>query len=184
KKEKVDGNYDALILAGGEVIHLFDERTWVPIYNKNKLQIESKNPSDVVWDWIDAKSKFKAWISVGVRPFEDKWDEKKINGVIRGLDYLSVRGILSKKILESGNLNEYLHMIQMSPDLGWLFPKYLEYRKLTGDLYRKHISAGVKYAIFQVNAITEEEAGIIAAQLLSFQDKYNIKIYLLPVIHP
>src|SRR5690554_6523500 len=40
--------YDALILAGGEVVHCYDERTWLPIYKK-KNQLLSKNfyPSDI-----------------------------------------------------------------------------------------------------------------------------------------
>src|SRR5690606_16529654 len=93
-KDMVDGKYDALVLAGGEVVHLFDERTWNPIYAKHGRNILSGLASNVVWDWLDCDCNFKAWLSVGVRPFGDKWDENKIDESIDRLDYIATRGIL------------------------------------------------------------------------------------------
>src|SRR5690606_1041638 len=116
-REKLDGNYDAIFLAGGEVVHLFDERTWAPIYEKQNKKVVSKNASDTVWDWVDCDSKFKAWLSVGVRPFGDKWDEDKVKHTITSLDFVGCRGILSKKILEGSDFEKFNSAITITPDL-------------------------------------------------------------------
>src|SRR5690554_5666882 len=89
ERKKIDGQYDGVFLAGGEVIHLFDERTWNPIYEKQDKAIVSARASDTVWDWATVSSPFKAWVSVGVRPFGDKWDQDKISNTINSLDYIS-----------------------------------------------------------------------------------------------
>src|SRR5690554_110985 len=94
--------YDAVVLAGGEVVHFYDERTWLPVYRKKNINLgESFKPSDIVWTIADSKARFKAWLSVGVRPCEEMGTAKVLETVNR-LDYVSVRGILSKKILEGG----------------------------------------------------------------------------------
>jgi len=182
-RDKVDKKYDALILAGGEVVHLFDERTWRPIYVKNGQKVSSKNASDTVWDWVNCDSRFKAWVSVGVRPFGDKWDKEKINDTIDKLDYLSVRGIISKKILEESDYNIFNPKIKLTPDLGWIFPEYLSYRNEYGMHYKKWISDGTPYAIFQVHNINEEEAETIGRSLAKFKKQKKIRILLMPVIH-
>ncbi len=182
-REKIEGKYDALILAGGEVVHFFDERTWGPVYAKIGAEVESALPSDTVWDWVDLEVPFKAWISVGVRPFEDRLDELKLRKAIEGLDLLSVRGVLSKKILEQGALNFYDPRITTTPDLGWLFPKYLEHGGSKGRLFTEHTHGEREYAIYQVNNITEEEAGIVADQLCDYQRRHGVRVFLLPVIH-
>lgn len=177
-------DYDALILAGGEVVHLFDDRTWRPIYRKNGQDILTSNPSDVVWDWVDIDGPYKAWISVGVRPFGEKYDAIKIENTVKSLDYISVRGVLSKKILENGVMEYNNSKIEITPDLGWLFPSYLNYRNASGKYYHKYVVAKREYLIFQINNIDEDDAETIARSLLNFQNKENIKVYLLPVIRP
>lgn len=181
-RDKVKGKYDALILAGGEVVHLFEERTWKPIYEKNNQKVLSENAYDVVWDWIDDDSSFKAWISVGVRPFGDKWDDDKINKSITDLDYISVRGILSKKILEHGDYEEFNDKIKITPDLGWIFPEYLNVRNEAGQHYKKW-SFDSKYIIFQVHNITDIEAKNISNALLQFKKETGFEVLLMPVIH-
>jgi len=181
-REKVDGKYDAMVLAGGEVVHFFDAKTWIPIYKKNNLPVASAKPSDVVWDWADCKANFKAWFSVGVRPFEDDANQDKINKTIAALDYVSVRGIMSKKILEN-RVDYYNAKISITPDLGWLFPEFLESSGKFGAYYSGLIKSE-KYVIYQVNAINEDEAKLIADALLKFEEFSGLKVYLLPVIHP
>lgn len=183
KKKIIEKEYDALIVFGGEVIHLFDDRTWKPIYVKNDKIIESTLPSDVIYDWVDLIKPFKAWISVGVRPFENEEDYLKTIRTIENLDYVSVRGGLSKKILEGQNLQINNSKIEITPDMGWLFPSLLDYTNSRGTFYKKFIKEE-KYLIFQINNITDLEAKQIANYLLDFQEKTNINVVLLPVIRP
>lgn len=183
KKKVKQNNYDALIVFGGEVIHLYDERTWKPIYQKNKKHLESPLPSDVIFDWTDLTGPFKAWISVGVRPIENDSDFAKIENAINALDYISVRGNLSKKILENLNLQFNNTKIEITPDMGWLFPDLLDYTDSRGKFYRSHID-NEKYLIFQINNISESDAKKIARYLADFQNAEGIKVVLLPVIRP
>lgn len=183
-RERVDGRYDALVLAGGETVHFFDDRTWRPVYDKLNRSVASGTPSDIVWDWVECEASFKAWLSVGVRPFEDQRDERKLAAALNNLDRISVRGSLSKKILEDGIWNSYDQRIVMDPDLGWLFPAFLDHM---GERGRHHatLTGGVReYVIYQVNSIAAEEAMTISDQLRRFQDDHGTKVFLLPVIRP
>lgn len=182
-RNKLDGKYDAIFLAGGEVVHLFDERTWMPIYEKQNKQVISKNASDIVWDWVDCESKFKAWLSVGVRPFGDKWNEGKIEHAIKSLDFVACRGILSKKILEGSDFEKFNLSVTLTPDLGWIFPQYLDYLNLRGQVYHQYVRAESKYLLFQVHNITDEEAKLLADELLYVKKSYDLDIVLMPVIH-
>jgi len=170
--------YDALILAGGEVVHCYDERTWLPIYKK-KNQLLSKNfyPSDIVWKLVEADCRFKAWLSVGVRPC-GQMAEGLVCDVLNRLDYVSVRGALSKKILE-GEYEQYDTRIKITPDLGWLFPGLVTDRvPLTVD------SVGEPYVLFQAHGITVEDAASIAKQLVKFQEELGIRVFLIPIVKP
>ncbi|MDE1208101.1 polysaccharide pyruvyl transferase family protein [Tenacibaculum larymnensis] len=183
-REKIEkGKYDALIVFGGEVIHLFDERTWKPIYKKNNQMLETELPSDVIFDWTDMSEPFKAWISVGVRPIENEADYNKIQKAIEDLDYVSARGNLSKKILENQKLQVNNSKIEITPDMGWLFPNLLDYTNTRNTFYKKYIKEE-KYLVFQINNITKEEAKEIADYLYEFYEKEGLKIVLLPVIRP
>jgi len=182
-KERLETNYDAIVLAGGEVIHLFDERTWIPIYEKQNKKILSTNASDIVWGWSDLNIPFKAWLSVGVRPFGDKWDEEKIKTTINNLDYISCRGILSKKILEESNFELFNPKINLTPDLGWIFPNYIDNLGLRGKLYCNYIKENTNYLLFQVHNITEKEGKDISEKLLRIKKEYGFEILLMPVIH-
>lgn len=176
-------NYDALIVFGGEVIHLYDDRTWKPIYLKNNKELESDLPSDVIFDWADITGPYKAWISVGVRPISNELDYQKITQTVSKLDYVSTRGNISKKILENLELENNFAHIHITPDLGWKFPLLLEEKDQLGKLHKKYIPNG-KYLVYQVNNITSEDALQIAHHLHNFYKRTNIKIVLLPVVRP
>src|SRR5690606_7588770 len=152
-------------LAGGEVVHFFDERTWRPLYDKLGAHVVSDRPSDVVWDWAGCTAPYKAWMSVGVRPFEDQLDEAKLDAALAGLDHLSVRGVISKKVLEKGSWNSYDRRITLAPDLGWGFPKYLEQSGALGCHHQRLTEGAKDYVLFQVNGITEKEAEVVSDQL-------------------
>lgn len=183
-REKITkGDYDALVVFGGEVVHLYDERTWKPIYSKNNQILESDLPSDVIFDWTNFEKPFKAWISVGARPIENEADFQKIQQAIENLDYVSVRGGLSKKILEGLQLQTNNSKIETTPDMGWLFPELLDYTHSRGEYY-KNLVGEEDYMIFQINNITQNEAKEIGAYLSDFQRQQNLKVVLLPVIRP
>ena len=185
-REKIKQSvYDALVVFGGEVIHLYDNRTWKPIYQKKNQKLETELPSDVIFDWTDFPEPYKAWISVGVRPIVDESDVFKIQRALNNLNYVSTRGNLSKKILENLDLQYNNTKIEITPDLGWLFPNLLNFTNTKGKLYRRHISSRIKkYLVFQINSIDADEAEKIAKYLLEFQKNNNYKIVLLPVIRP
>lgn len=183
-KERIKQNhYDALIVFGGEVVHLYDDRTWKPIYDKRHLKIDSELPSDIIFDWVDIPKPFKAWVSVGVRPIENQFDYQKISRAIDSLDYLSVRGIISKKILEGLNLQYNNTKIEVTPDMGWLFPDLLTIKNIKGKLYKKLVHSA-NYLVFQINNITIQEAEEIAKYLRHFKESHDIDIVLLPIIRP
>ena len=183
-REKIIKNdYDALIVFGGEVVHLYDDRTWKPIYRKKNVQLESDLPSDVIFNWTDISKPFRAWLSVGVRPIENENDYLKINSAIATLDYLSVRGILSKKILEGNKLEFNNTKIEVTPDMGWLFPEILIKNNQKGKFYKKHTKSN-NYLVFQINRITNYEAKEIGRYLKNFQERHEIDIVFLPIMRP
>lgn len=183
-RETVDGAYDALLLAGGEVVHFFDERSWNPIYEKRGVAVPSGRASDVVWDWSDLQARTKAWLSVGVRPFEDQADAARVAATLENLDFVSVRGVLSRKILEGGEYLETDDRIRVTPDLGWLFPRLLEPEE---GRQETHLPATQEaegpYAVFQFHNITAIEGAQIAEMLREFRDATGLRIVLVPVIH-
>lgn len=175
-RERVDGCFDALILIGGEVVHFFDERTWKPIYSNRGLTPSTGLPSDVVWDWpTSCSAPYKAWFSVGVRPFEDVIDRDRMEAALQALDHISVRGILSKKLLEKAEWIRNDKRITISPDLGWGFPRLLG--ENTQRTNKK------PYALFQFHNIDDQEAVDIAKSLLRFRQITGLDIYFMPVIH-
>ncbi|UJP08916.1 polysaccharide pyruvyl transferase family protein [Microbacterium sp. KUDC0406] len=174
-RDAIAARYDALILAGGEVVHFFDRRSWQPIYERLGVEVPSGRASDVVWDWSDLPARTKAWLSVGVRPFEDQTDPARVAATLDRLDFVSVRGILSRKILEGGEYVEMDDRIRVSPDLGWLFPRLLN------DEAAPEQEA--PYAVFQFHNITVEEGARIAEMLRTFRRMTGLNVILLPVIH-
>lgn len=171
-------NYDAVILAGGEVIHNKNIKTWDPIYSKRNMTLLDNNYSDIVWKINNIKAPFKAFFSVGVLPFENEIERGWINTIINELDYFSARGILSKKIIE--NELKYNERIHITPDLGWLFYSYLN--KVNSELSIQYPS---NYFIFQINSINENEEVKIAEQINRFlQENEEIECVLLPIIKP
>lgn len=175
-RDRVDGAYDALILIGGEVVHFFDERTWKPIYSRRRLTTCTEFPSDVVWDWpASCAAPYKAWFSVGVRPFDDSTDQSRVAATLQALDHVSVRGVLSKKLLENAEWLRNDKRITVTPDLGWAFPR----------LVSKADPRGIEkpYALFQFHNIDEQDAVTIAESLLQFGQETGLAVYLMPVIH-
>lgn len=180
KKYEIEelNKYDAVVLAGGEIVHKRNERTWDPIYSKRKMSLSEKNYSDIVWKMHHSTPKFKAFFSVGVLPLECENDRKELNNIINELSYFSVRGLLSKKIIENElNYNENIHI---TPDLGWYFAEYVNNTNIKVTLELPE-----NYFIFQINSVDEREEKLIAQQLdqFIFENK-NLNCVLLPIIKP
>jgi len=176
--------YDAILLAGGEVIHFYDERTWLPIYEKRGFSFpDDRRPSDIIWKFHDKKQvAYKAWLSVGVRECKEI-EDGLLEKVIQDLDFISVRGLLSKKILEKKEFNFYDRKIRLTPDLGWLFPE-----TLTRNSHLSSISHIVEleepYIIFQTNNISDDDCQLITKELMKVKQNLHLNIVLLPVIRP
>lgn len=161
---------DAIIAAGGEVIHKYDDSVWQRMYKKINFK-----PSNTFFDWLDLKC-FKSWFSVGALYSNDinlQVNKKELDC----LDSVSVRGILSKKILEHNQLLEINDKITLSPDIGWVFSRYI---KAIND--HKKITEGLSnYVCFSVNETTistEELASAInTLYLFAKQNQKQIIIF-------
>lgn len=182
-REAIDGAYDALVLAGGEVVHFFDERSWNPIYERRGVSVPSGRASDVVWDWADLEAGTKAWLSVGVRPFEEQADPDRVAATLENLDFVSVRGVLSRKILEGGEYVAVDDRIRVTPDLGWLFPRLLDGEDGSQRGRLTEAPGAEPYAVFQFHNITDTEALPISEMLREFRAATGLRIVLVPVIH-
>lgn len=175
----LEQNYDAVILAGGEVIHDYDERTWEPIFKRLSVPLEVDKPSDIVFGWPHLEGKFKAWFSVGVRVLTET-GHAKVDTALPHLNYVSVRGLLSKKNIEVSQ-DHYLNNIRLTPDIGWLFPRHLR------DAGVQPLMDGLRgrdYFIFQTNNIDADDARIIYESLREFKEASGFVPVLLPIIKP
>lgn len=169
-------DYDAVILAGGDTIQRLDEENWNDIYGSSTL---GRKPSDIIFQWLALDKPYKAYFSVGVHPQMQEHRQDILNMLTR-LDYLSVRGGLSKKIIEGSLVYNY-NQIRIVPDLGWLFAKYLD--RMEPDLPETGLTPG-NYMVFEVFYEFDDEILRFSAKALSeFQSETNVKVMLLPIIH-
>lgn len=178
--------YDAVIVVGGETIHDMDNEVWNPVYRSLGKENTNKTPSDIIFAWRNEKIPFKAWFSVGVPPLKDSTWPKMID-VLNQFDYISVRGVLSKKIVE----NDYIANnpnINITPDLGWLFPKYikndLETKKRICKRYNLQKFYKEPYIVVQFHDSTNPNIDEISRSLSKFKKDTGINIILLPFIKP
>jgi hypothetical protein len=61
----VEGLFDALLLAGGEVVHAGDAMLRA-IYRAQGQEPAGQRPTDLVYEWPRLRAGFHAWICVGV----------------------------------------------------------------------------------------------------------------------
>lgn len=167
--------YDVIILAGGETIHLWDEERWSNLYpNAGEGKI-----SDIAFDWLRLDKPFKAYFSVGVHP-NTQWHRPELLLAMSRLNYLSVRGELSKKILE-GNIILHYNDIRIVPDLGWIFNKYIDMWEQEGK--GKMALPQKPYMIFEMFYEFDEDTIKYAASVLThFQEETGVHVVLLPIV--
>lgn len=172
--------FDAIILGGGELISPYDDKAFLDTY-EGKYQVGGM-PSDIAYGWLDLKKPFKAWFGVGAHPVLFEYPDK-VEVALTSLDYLSVRGTISKKVLEG----EYAHNngnIRVMPDLGWLFPRYIDEYSFPQYLSVCKLKEDQPYIAFQAidDLNIEKEVPAIAETLVSFQKAKKIRVMLVPVM--
>jgi len=178
--------YDAVVLAGGEVVHDFDVGVWNSIYypmTKGNLDFA---PSDIVFNWMDLNIPFKAWFSVGVLPPHES-TRLKITSALNKLDYIALRGIVAKKIVENYTEAHYssLHLV---PDMGWIFPHYIP----TEEADKKRVGREAKveglfespYLVFEAHMAAFPPAKQVAAALMHIQEATGLRVIMLPLVRP
>lgn len=176
---------NAILVIGGEVIHKYDDIVWNEMYKNINRPIPAQKPSATIFDWLNVKNAFKAWFSVGVLSLGPDFEQVSDNE-IKKLDYIGVRGILSKKNLEK-HLWTYNSNIEIVPDIGWIFPRFVpDYIDILTDLSRK-LNIDIEennYIIFNTNfsAINKRDIDKTKKILSDFSSKTNLKILVLPVI--
>ncbi len=169
-------DYNAVILAGGDTVQRLDEENWKDIYPSD---IGKKRPSDIIFDWLDLDKPYKAYFSVGVHPQMQEYRQDVLSAISR-LDYLAVRGVLSKKILEGAIISNN-NKIRIVPDLGWLFNRYI-------DVLEKETEGfcvpSKPYMVFEIFYEFDEEVLRFAARTLQqFQSETGVEVMLLPIVH-
>jgi hypothetical protein len=170
------------VYCGGELISPFDNEAIRAVYVDSDGGSGYQGvPSDIAHGWLDLEKPFKAWFGVGAHPILFDYP-REVEIALSSLDHLCVRGTVSKIVLEGG-LACNNGGIRVMPDLGWVFPPYIEE-------YLPHASGlvnelgGQRYAAFE--AIDDKDIGTdteeIADCLVSFQESMGVKVVLVPII--
>lgn len=170
--------YDAIILGGGELISPYDNEAFCKTYGEGY----KGKPSDIAHGWLDIPKVFKAWFSVGAHPVLYDYPDE-VDCALESLDYLSVRGNISKKVLEKGFVVNNGN-IRVIPDLGWLFPRYIDDYQWFEYEHVCKIEGKEEYCVFQAidDADINKNLEMITRVLVDFQRNRNIKVLLLPIM--
>ncbi len=182
EKEKMT-QYDAIVYCGGELVSPYDNDMLRETYRDSfGLCDYTGVPSDIAHGWLDMKEPFKAWFSIGAHPVLFDYPNE-VEAALENLDYLSVRGTISKKVLEKG-FALHNNNIRVMPDLGWLFPRYIDTERMIDIPSICGVREGGAYVCFEavddcdINTYIPE----IASSLKEFQAKTGVKVLLFPII--
>ena len=170
--------YDAIIMGGGELISPYDDETFCETYGNTY----KGKPSDIAYGWLDLPKVFKAWFAVGAHPILFDYPQE-VDFALENLDYLSVRGTISKKVLER-EFGVHNGDIRVMPDLGWLFPEYIDnclqgYMADVSDLGSER-----KYCVVQAirDLNIDEDIEKLAHVLVHFSKSRGMDVVLLPIM--
>lgn len=122
------------------------------------------------FEWAKLPNAFKAWFSVGVIGLP-KGDSPEC---LNELDYVGVRGVLSKKILENVELLASDSRIRITPDFGWVFSRYLDFG---GGEVTKEFQPN-SYLVVNVNTTAIDDADVPQARysILAAANREGLKI--------
>lgn len=170
--------FDAIVYGGGELISPFDDETIRAIYGEDYCG----TPSNIAYEWLDLEKVLKVWFGVGAHPVLFDYPEH-VDTALENLDYLCVRGTISKKVLEKGYADNN-GSIRVIPDLGWLFPRYIDEYDVPVGLPERQVEEKQPYMVFEAVDDLDIEKHIIsiAEQLVLFQKTSGVKVLLLPII--
>lgn len=175
---------DAILTIGGEVIHRYDDLIWNDMYKNISNLVLTGRTSDTFFDWLNLDC-FKAWFSVGVFHLGDEYPKIGTDDLEK-LNYIGVRGVLSKKNLEE-HLWTYNRSIDVVTDIGWIFPRFAkDYAHIIENLSEQlelNIQDG-GYIIFNTNytAIEVDKINFVKELLADYAQKTGLKVLILPVI--
>lgn len=177
-KREAMKQYDAIIMGGGELISPYDDRAFCETYGS----AYNGRPSDIAYGWLDLPQAFKAWFAVGAHPVLFDYPEE-VDFALENLDYLSVRGTISKKVLERG-FAIHNSDIRVMPDLGWMFPKYIDNcsEGFVPDV--GVLGCNRKYCVVQAirDLNIDEDIEKIAQTLVCFSKSRGMDVVLLPIM--
>jgi ADP-heptose:LPS heptosyltransferase len=177
--------FDAIIFGGGEVVHMHNTML-LNLYQGLQKKVYDL-PSYFLFLWPKLFTCYKAWLSVGA-PFDGGELTNELRGSVPFLDYVSVRGALTKR-----KLQQYLgqqhdsHQIEIQPDLGWCIPEHINhYRNSVLSLQILPEKLQEKpYMVFHTLSRCllnpHQEIEHIVATLQEIRKKLKIEIVLLPI---
>jgi len=180
----INGKFDALILAGGEVVHA-DTELFRNIYKSQGIENKIPNPTDMVFRLPALEARYKAWFSLGITSSKATLESIQLLKVaLPALNKVALRGVLAKDTLDAlvgTNL-----ATEVIPDLGWLIPQYNPgYKSLWVKLANSlQLDSSQPYFVFHAlpSAISHENQLFeIANTLQKAVEKTGLKALLLPI---
>lgn len=171
-------HYDVIIMGGGELISPYDDEPFCKTYG----DLYKGKPSDIAHGWLDLPHVFKAWFAIGAHPVLFDYS-KQVEIALENLDYLSVRGTISKKVLER-SFAIHNSNIRVVPDLGWIFPNYIDVYSKNMELNLFEQGSNQKYCVVQAirDLDIEEDTERIAQVLVEFSQRKGMTVVLLPIM--
>lgn len=156
-------DYDAVVLAGGELIHRYDN-VLSRIYAQFGLDA-IEHPTDLVFGWSHLQGPYKAWLGLGVPLLTDR-ARASIASSAGNVDTIVVRGSGSARRFRAAG-----GRCRIGPDIGWLFSRLVPSRTFSGT----------PYAVVQVlPQNTSDDLGFIA-ESLNVLERQGFEIVLLPL---
>lgn len=166
-------DYDAMLIAGGEVVHRYDELLR-QIYHRFGMECIEK-PTDVVFRIAESKAPVRAWIGLGVPPTNTD-TQASLERCMRGLTHVSVRGPLSKRQLET-----FRSDITVIPDIGWLIPDLARHERWNSGILSG--MNGSRYLIVHVipDFTDSISPSSFAEALRHISLEFGLEVVLLPI---
>lgn len=174
--------YDAIILGGGDFIHLKKVIMLMPHISDDWMTYE------VLYMWVIPSLVSKKynipllWNAPGVPIEFNDLEKRVVNLLTQYSDYISVRDYQAKKVLQTAVRSDLIHVI---PDTVLSISELLPKKDL--DIYFNGLTdleniSRKKYILFQGNvAISEDDLKVCADTLKKISDETGWKVLLQPI---